>query len=1837
MKQLLLSILSLSFYFSAGAQCSLIEVPLNQRVSNSTLVVEGKVISTNSFWNSNNTMIYTSNEVEIYKIFKGSISTSVISVITEGGTVGLNRITTEPAIGLEVGDIGVFTCSPPTHMRNLPINISGIPQYEAYASSQGFLKYDLVAETASDPFHTYLDVQNDVYPAVLDPALRNYTVVQSFNIHASATQHQGPNPTPQAPTISSFSPATITGGTNSVLTINGSGFGASQGTGTIGFKNGDDGGATYINPLATQVLTWTNTQITVEVPSNAGTGTIQVSQSGTATSASSLTISYSTLNVDFDPGSGTRAYQTDHINDDGVGGYTWRMNTAFDAATSERASFMRAFDTWRCATGVRWIIGANTSVNDAISDGINCICNDNTAPLSAGILGVCYSYWSGCSSGPTIIWYVAELDIIFDDGSNISPQTWQYGPALPTISQYDFETVAVHELGHGHQLAHVINNGAIMHYAISNGASNRSLSANDLAGGNFIQAKSVVANVCGPGAMTAYSCAAPPVANFSGTPLTLCAGGTVAFTDLSTNTPTSWAWSFTGGTPSTSTSQNPVITYNTAGTYAVTLTATNGSGSDGQTNNAYITVYQNPTASALSQTNISCNGGSNGAASVSVSGGTPAYTYNWTPGNPTGDGTASVTGLSASTWTCTVSDSHTCTSSQTFNITQPSVIVLTAASQTNISCNGGSNGAASVNAATGGAGGYTYNWTPGNPIGDGTVSVTGLTVGTWTCTVTDANSCTTTRTFNITQPGALVASALSQTNISCNSGSNGAASVSVSGGTASYSYNWTPGNPTGDGTASVSGLTVGTWTCTVTDANSCVTTQTFNITQPSALVASALSQTNISCNAGSNGAASVSVIGGTATYSYNWTPGNPTGDGTASVSGLTNGSWTCTVTDANSCVTTQTFNITQPSAITASIASTPTGCLTNTGTATVSGVLGGTGGYTYNWTPSGGTASSATSLGVGTYTCTITDANSCTITKTVNVTSSLGPTLTAASQTNLSCNGGSNGVATVNAATGGTSPYTYDWTPGNPTGDGTVSVTGLTAGSWTCTVTDALGCTAFATFTITQPVALSVVRTRTNVTCFGANNGSATATVSGGTLPYAYVWSPVGGNAATASPLTAGAYTCTVTDANGCTISPTFLITQPNPLFAAPSQTDVLCNGGSTGTASFNASGGVPAYTFAWLPSGGSLNTASGLTAGNYTCTVTDANGCTLAQTFTITQPTPISIVMGETDENCTNADGTATASPSGGVAGYTYLWAPTGQTLQTAVNLSGGSYTCTVTDANGCTASNTILVNSIGCSLPPVASFVGSPTTVCSGGSVAFTDQSTNTPTSWAWTFTGGTPSTSNAQNPSIVYNTPGSYAVSLTATNGNGNNTVTLNGYITVNPLPTISVVSNPVNGIVCSGSPATLTASGANTYSWTGGITNGIAFTPAATTTYTVTGTSLNGCQNTAQSTITVNNCSLITTTVPCGLVFTKKTQSVSAANVASAISYRFSFYNNITNVLLTQYSQASRTLQLSSVPNLYYNTTYKWSVAVDVGSGFGPESNINCTITLGIPSTTVPCGVSYNNLGGYSTVIAPGGTGNYKFSFYNSVTNALITTRTQMSTYIYFNQVPALAYGNTYKWTVACEYALASGGSTYGPESNMNCNITFNAPQTTVPCGHNYTISTGYTVAPTVSGALGYRFTFYHNSIQTAQRSQTSNYIYFNQVVGIVNNTIDTWTVEVLYFNGVSNVYGPASAACIITFGPSPVRMMNPDLINQDAINSDKSDDPTLSVYPNPTNDLITVQTEESISTIYVYSVSGQLMKTVDNTNQVSLGDLSPGTYFIMVNTSKGMKRSVVIKE
>uniref|UniRef100_UPI002930B7C6 MBG domain-containing protein n=1 Tax=Pedobacter nototheniae TaxID=2488994 RepID=UPI002930B7C6 len=935
-----------------------------------------------------------------------------------------------------------------------------------------------------------------------------------------------------------------------------------------------------------------------------------------------------------------------------------------------------------------------------------------------------------------------------------------------------------------------------------------------------------------------YAIASPPVITGNPPNRTICVNGSTTF-GVSATGASSYQWqvSTDGGTNFSDISNG--APYSGATTSVLTVTgapgsltsyryraiATNTEGSV-TSNNATLTI-SNMVSSVSFQTNVSCFNGTNGSATVSVSGGIPLYSYSWSPAGGTG---ATATGLAAGTYTVTITDNIGCTKTQTVTIAQPAAAITATTSQSNVSCNGGSNGVASVN-VSGGTPGYTYSWAPS---GGTAATASGLTAGAYTVTITDANSCTTTRSFTITQPS-LITATTSQINVSCNGGSNGVASVIVSGGAGNYTYSWSPSGGTG---ATASGLVPGIYTVTITDANSCTATRSFTITQPSLITATS-SQTNVSCNGGSNGTATVSVSGGAGSYTYSW---SPSGGTAATASGLVAGAYTVTIIDANFCIVSRNFTITQPSPIAATSSQTNVSCNGGSnGTATVS-VSGGAGGYTYSWSPSGGTAATATGLTPGIYTVTITDANSCTATRSFTVTQPTAITATS-SQTNVSCNGGSNGVASVSVL-GGAGGYTYSWFPSGGTA---ATASGLVAGAYTVTITDANSCTATRTFTVTQPTAITATSSQTNVSCNGGSNGTASVTPSGGAGGYTYSWSPSGGTNATASGLAVGNYTVTITDANLCTATRSFTITQPSAITATTSQTNVSCNGGSNGVASVSVSGGAGGYTYSWAPSGGTGSIATGLAAGVYTVTIMDANTCTTSRSITIAQPTVITATTSQSNVSCNGgANGVASVSVSGGAGGYTYSWSPSGGTSATATGLTSGIYTVTITDANFCTATRSVTITQP----TTITSTISQTNVSCNGGS---NGTATVTPSggaggyTYSWSPSGGTAATATGL-------TPGTYTVTIT----DANSCMTTRTFTITQP-SVITATSSQTN-VSCNGGTngvATVSVSGGAggyTYSWTPSGGTGATASGLAAGIYTVTITDANSCTATRSFTIT-----------------------------------------------------------------------------------------------------------------------------------------------------------------------------------------------------------------------------------------------------------------------------------------------------------------------------------------------------------------------------------------------
>jgi gliding motility-associated-like protein len=734
------------------------------------------------------------------------------------------------------------------------------------------------------------------------------------------------------------------------------------------------------------------------------------------------------------------------------------------------------------------------------------------------------------------------------------------------------------------------------------------------------------------------------------------AGGTVAYT-----------YSLNGGAFGVSGTFTGLV----AGTYTVTVKDANGCTA------VQTVIITQPIIINLvtSSTNATCTA-ANGTATVVATGGVGPYIYSWSPAGGSG---ATTTGVASGVFTVTVTDANGCIKTTTVTVGNSAGGTAAIGSFTNVSCNGAANGAITVSMGGAATSPFTYVWTPS---GGSAATATGLAPGTYTVTVTDVNGCTSSVSQAITQPAILTVNA-TFTNVGCSGGADGTATATTAGGTSPYTYLWSPG---GFSTASISGLSIGAYTVVVTDAHGCTNTATANISQPPIL---AITSVTVPANCGlPNGSATVTGSGGFAPYTWTWSGGQTT----SSVTGLAAGTYTVTIHDLNLCTQSVPVTIANNAGPVATISSfVNVGCNGgNTGSATIS-TTGGALPFVYLWS-NGQTTPTATNLIAGIYSVTATDANGCAATSNVTITQ---PTALVVNTSSVSpiCFGNTNGTALVSAS-GGTSPYSYLWTsPGAPT---TAAISGLGAGTFNVTVTDAQGCIQSASVTLTNPAAVTTVVSNTSVLCNGACTGTATATVSSGFTPYSYVWTnPTAQTTVTATGLCAGTFTVNVVDAHGCPSQGTTTVTQPTLLTSMVSSTaNVSCFGLCNGFAQVTAGGGTPPYVYNWMPGSVSGSLATGLCAGTYTCTVTDANGCTVQSVQVISQPALLTATASGTNITCFNAcNGTATVNYAGGTAPYGFLWTPGLQTVFNPSGLCAGTQFVTVTDAEGCTATASVIL----------------------------------------------------------------------------------------------------------------------------------------------------------------------------------------------------------------------------------------------------------------------------------------------------------------------------------------------------------------------------------------------------------------------------------------------------------------------------------------------------------------------------------------------------------------
>lgn len=597
---------------------------------------------------------------------------------------------------------------------------------------------------------------------------------------------------------------------------------------------------------------------------------------------------------------------------------------------------------------------------------------------------------------------------------------------------------------------------------------------------------------------------------------------------------------------------------------------------------------------------------------------------------------------------------------------------------THVTCTGLSNGSIDLTASNGTAP-YTYLWSNNQTDED----LSGLVAGTYTCTVTDALACTATVTATVAEPLPLTAIANGGT-LNCVSNSL-AVTVNVNGGTAPYNYLWSNGETTENPSISIPGQ----YTVTVADALGCTTiAQTDVNMDTNAPIADAGPNLLLDCLSLSvqcDGSGSSSGV----EYIYIWSGPGVIGNGeTPIVTANLPGVYTLLVTNtANGCTATDQIIVTIDTNLPIADAGPDTGIPCGGGTTILEANGSSVGAiFTYLWSgpgihPANVTSLTPTVIAPGVYTLWVTNtANGCTATDQVIVFS--GPAIPEQdiAVSNVTCLGGDGSITL--SFDNGASPYTYLWSAGATTKD----LNNLNAGTYSVTLTDATSCSHYAIITITQSTPITATTNQTSPSNCATANGSINLYVNGGTGPYTYLWSN-GATTKDVANLLSGLYTVTITDAVGCVKNHNVALLANLGLTAT--LLSPPCFGGSNGSIDLSLTGGVAPHNFQWSGPNGYSSTQedpTNLTAGTYTVSVMDANGCIGFRAFVLPQAALVVLNANSSWITCYGGiDGNANAQITGGQAPYDYLWS-TGETTQTITGLLAGTYSVTVTDANGCT-----------------------------------------------------------------------------------------------------------------------------------------------------------------------------------------------------------------------------------------------------------------------------------------------------------------------------------------------------------------------------------------------------------------------------------------------------------------------------------------------------------------------------------------------------------------------
>ena len=853
------------------------------------------------------------------------------------------------------------------------------------------------------------------------------------------------------------------------------------------------------------------------------------------------------------------------------------------------------------------------------------------------------------------------------------------------------------------------------------------------------------------------------------------------------------------------------------GRYQVVITDSTGACTLTQT----YTITQ-PTDVVLSGTMSNYNGFevsgfelSDGTIDLTVAGGidSQAYTYSWSASNggtiPTGqEAVEDPSGLTAGTYTVLITDANGCPETLSFTLTEPNELLVSENIAAHVDCFGDSTGVIQIDIDQGSVGPYDFTLSLGGPVVETTNTTAllyrfeNLAAGNYTATVTDANGTEVVITnIVISQPASAFTASITTSSytgpngtfeLSCFGSSEGVIDVTLSGGTpfdeglptAYYNYIITNSSgaivTTGQGTTiNETNLLADTYTLNATDeSGNCVINEVIVLSEPDPLIITTDFFQDMSCFQADDGAVSVSVSGGLGNYTYNWTKnGNPfaTMD---DLNALDAGQYVLVIEDTgtNSCSISETYVINEPLGLQVSLDST-TDILCNgasTGAINIS-VSGGTpftsvaADYQFNWVHDSGATyitEDLANIPAGTYDLTITDANGCSETLQAILTE---PTalIFNTTKSDISCYGYDDGSITINP-TGGVLLYQITW---SDLGNGTTR-TNLSPGSYTATILDGNNCTHIENITIVDAPIFAINGTKTNISCFGANDGSIDLTVVGGVDPLVLSWNDDPTAGYQRNNLGPGVYDVTITGADGCIQAETYVIDEPLGIQASGVTTDAFdCTDPNSGAIDLTVAGGTLPLRFSWN-TGATTEDLTAIPAGNYAVTITDANGCQITENFTIIRQTPLAAsVISTIEANCATKDVVQVNELfiTGGFPPHTISWSygnvdMSDQTImRTSVN---GNAVVTITDSIGCTTSVVVPVDLLylgDADFSMNSSFYTDYNIWAINDAISFTNTSTGNPQDFNWDFGDG--NTSTDENPIHSYVSEGTYQITLTA----------------------------------------------------------------------------------------------------------------------------------------------------------------------------------------------------------------------------------------------------------------------------------------------------------------------------------------------------------------------------------------------------------------------------------------------------------------------------------------